>query len=607
MAKVAVLADALINKIAAGEVVERPASVVKELVENALDAGARSIRVGLSGGGLSLVAVTDDGAGMSRQDAVLAMTRHATSKLRDLEGLFTIQTMGFRGEALPAIASVSRFSLVTSTQGAQVGTRITAEGGGELAVEDAAPVGGTRIRVEDLFFNTPARRKFMRGAPTELKHCEEAVTRVALAHPETAFHIEHDGRPLLSSPACPDDLRERIAAVLGPEVHRHLLPVEERRLDVLVRGFIAAPEYNLSSARGVYLFVNGRYVRDRALNAALGRAFGEVLPAGRQPVVVLHLELDPRAVDVNVHPQKIEVRFQDGRGVADALFHGVGSALRRSHAEATLANAGAPGDAAHYALAVDRFLARARGEADPHGGAALAAGDASPFAQLQPPRAPAFGEARPGINEAPPPGFFTRLRFLALHARRYWLCEGEGGTLVVLDPHAAWERAALEASVEQLRLRRRQGGDPGSSSGLFSATVELAAPEARLLREALPALGALGLEVEPFGKDAFVVRAMPPGAEGLEARTLLTELAPAVPPGPGPHDEAALLPALRVLACAAGRRGSIEPRAEAQVALFAQLDAAKWTSVPRHPRVVLKEVPLLELDQRARGLERQDG
>ena len=595
MANVAVLPDNLINKIAAGEVVERPASVVKELVENALDAGASSIRVGLSAGGLALVAVTDDGRGMSREDATLAMTRHATSKLRELDGLFTLRTMGFRGEALPAIASVSRFSLVTSERDAPVGTRTFCEGGGPLLVEDAAPVGGTRIRVEDLFFNTPARRKFMRAEATELKHCEEAVARVALAHPAVAFSLEHEGRPLLSSPACPDDVRERIAAILGADVHRHLLPVEERRLGIAVKGYIAAPEYNLSNARGLYLFVNGRYVRDRALNAAISRAFGDVLPYGRQPVVVLYLELDPRDVDVNVHPQKIEVRFGDVRGVSDALFHGISTALRRAEAEALQQNAPPPSDAAHYALAVDRFLARARGEEGP----LPAAEDASPFSRLDSDRPAAMGEARPGLNEAPPPGFYAGLRHLALHARRYWLCEGSGGTLVIVDPHAAWERALFESALR--RIDRAEG--TRESGGLFSATVTVPAAEAKRLSSALPALEALGLDVEPFGRDTFAIRAVPAGCETVDGRALLVELAAAVPLGEGPHPRAALVPAARALACAAAKAQTLEPSAEARAALFAQLDAAGWEHAARHGRVVLEELPLLMLEARARGME----
>jgi len=275
VATVAVLPEELVNKIAAGEVVERPASVVKELCENALDAGARAIRVRLQGGGSRRIEVADDGAGMSRQDAAAALQRHATSKLRTVEDLFEIRTMGFRGEALPAIASVSRFQLTTSEPGAPEGTRVTVEGGASLSVEAAPPIGGTTVVVEDLFFNTPARRKFMKREETEVRHCLDAALRLCLAHPEVAFHVEHEGRALLSAPASPDDLGDRVVAALGREVLGRLLPVDERRLGLRVRGFIASPELSQSSARAVYTFVNRRYVRDRGLNHALQRALAD--------------------------------------------------------------------------------------------------------------------------------------------------------------------------------------------------------------------------------------------------------------------------------------------------------------------------------------------
>ncbi|MGA9525852.1 MAG: DNA mismatch repair endonuclease MutL [Myxococcaceae bacterium] len=609
MTRVAVLSDVLINKIAAGEVVERPASVIKELVENALDAGARQVRIALSGGGLRLVSIVDDGQGMSREDAVLAMTRHATSKLRDLDGLSTIATMGFRGEALPAIASVSRFTVVTSEPHADVGTRIEVSGGGALQLEDAPPVGGTRMRVEDLFFNTPARRKFMKSEQTELRHCEEAVLRIALARPDVAFHLEHDGKPLFTS-AANDDLRERIAAALGSEVHRALLPVEERRLGVAVTGYIARPDYTLSNARGMYTFVNRRYVRDRALNASIQRAFADVLPGGRQPVVVLFIELDPREVDVNVHPQKLEVRFQDVRGVSDAVFAAIARALKADDAAAAAAGAATTGqDAAHYALAVERFLARAQTGGTGlglEGTTPMRAFD-SPFTPSTPAQAPAFGQARPGINEAPPPGFFAQLRFIGTLARRFWICEAAGGTLLVLDPHAALERARLSAY-----LGMAEGAQGTGQGGLFSATVELSGPEAKLVAARARALAPLGLDVEPFGGTHFAVRAVPPGLEQVDLRALLTELAPQLPDLEGPLDATTLGPSARVLACfAAGASApagssSRELSSDERNALFAELDRADFHPSCRHGRIVVTELPLLELERRARSLVPED-
>ncbi|MBX5483879.1 MAG: DNA mismatch repair endonuclease MutL [Myxococcaceae bacterium] len=592
MAKVAVLSDVLINKIAAGEVVERPASVVKELVENALDAGATTVRVGLAGGGLRLVSVADDGHGMSREDAILAMTRHATSKLRTVDDLFGIRTMGFRGEALPAIASVSRLRLLTSEPGATVGTQVEVEGGGEVIARDAAPVGGTHIRVEELFFNTPARRKFLKSQQTELGHCEDAVIRLALAHPEVAFHVEHEGKSLFASPATKGDLRERIAGALGADIHRHLVPVEERRLGVTVHGFIARPEYNRSTARGIYTFVNRRYVRDRALNAAIQRAFGDSLPGGRQPVVVLFLEVDPRDVDVNVHPQKLEVRFQDARGVSDAVSAAILRALRETNA-ADAPEAAPASDPSQYALAVERFLQRAQW-ATADGAAPLAVAD-SPWARPEAARTPGFGEARPTINEAPPPGYFAQLRYIGTLARRFWLCEAQGGTLVVLDPHAAFERARFEAL-----WARAQAGTPSEPS-LFQATVDLPAVEARLLGERIDALARIGLELEPFGGTSFAVRAVPRGLEQSDLRALLLDLLPALSPEPGTET---LVPALKVLACHAANGAPTEPSAEVRTALFRELDAADVHRSLRHDQVVVAELPLLELERRARGLHR---
>ncbi len=581
MGRVQVLSEQLINQIAAGEVVERPASVVKELCENALDAGARSIRVALSQGGLSAISVTDDGCGMSREDAALALERHATSKLRELSDLFHISTMGFRGEALPAIASVSRFTLVTSEVGASVGTRVRVEAGGAIEVSDAPPIGGTRVDVEDLFFSVPARRKFLRRPSTELSHCEEAVVRLALARPDVAFTIEHDGRTVLTSAASADP-RERIAAALGQQVHAHLLEVEERRLGLEVTGFVASPEFTLATARGLYAFVNRRYVRDRGLNHAIQRAFQESLPPGRQPVAILFIELDPAAVDVNVHPQKLEVRFQDGRSVYDAVNLAVSRALRRSvWVESHEEPKPEPVAGAHYADAVDRFLSRA----------------APPLAFGPPPvaaepiegwRPVGFGQARPQLNEAPPPGYFGSLRFLGTLGRRFLVCEGKGGTLVVVDSHAALERVRLTELEKSAGMSSSQGL-------LFSQAVELPADTARLLDQRASALERLGLMVEPFGGNTFAVKGMPPSLQGADWQSLLVELAPALP-----REGESLAPALGVLACHAATSVDRNLAHDEVKSLFAQLDEADFGLPALHGTVVVTEIPFLELERRAR-------
>ncbi|HLL52405.1 MAG TPA: DNA mismatch repair endonuclease MutL [Myxococcaceae bacterium] len=602
MAQIAVLSEELINKIAAGEVVERPASVVKELCENSLDAGARTLRVALDGGGLRLVSITDDGKGMSREDAELCLIRHATSKLRDLEGLFSIHTMGFRGEAIPAIASVSRFTLTTSEPGARVGTRVHVEGGAPAELEDAPAMGGTVIRVEDLFFNTPARRKFLRREQTELGHCEEAVIRLALANPDVGFFVEHAGRKLLQSPACPDDPSERIAAALGQEVHPHLLPVEERVLGVTVTGYVASPEYTQATARGIYTFVNRRYIRDRGLNHAIQRAFQESLPGGRQPVAVLFIEIDPRAVDVNVHPQKLEVRFADSRGVYDAVFAGVSRAVRGSPYVNVDVKGGAQPATPQYAMAVEQFLSRAQqsyAQQAHWGGPLPMVAEASRFV---PPdgRAPAFGEARPGINQAPPEGYFSSLEVMGTLSKRFWICEAPGGTLVVLDPHAAFERARLAAY--------RKAFEKGASQTtpqrfLFASTVELSVSEAKVILNRGAQLERLGFEVEPFGGTTVALKAVPPGLHGAEDyRPLFSDLAVALPPPGSAETLAAYGDALKVLACHAAKlHAERELTHGEQRALFAELDKADFHPPCLHGNVVVHELPLLELERKSRG------
>lgn len=594
MGRIAVLSDDLINKIAAGEVVERPGSVVKELCENSIDAAASVIRVSLSGGGLEAIRITDDGFGMSAEDARKALDRHATSKLKDLDGLTQISTKGFRGEAVPAIASVSRFTLTTSEPDEPVGTRLFVEGGVSSPPEEAPALGGTRIEVEDLFFNTPARRKFMRRAQTELAHCQEAVIRLALAHPEIGFFLEHDGRSLLSSPACESDPKERIAQALGSEVYPHLLPVEERRLGMKVTGYVASSEHTLSTARGLYTFVNRRYVRDRGLIHAVQRAFADSLPPGRQPVAVLFLEMDPRAVDVNVHPQKLEVRFFDSRGVYDAVLSAVSRALERSPwktSPAQPAPEAVPG--AHYAQAVERFLSRAASSSPGEPLAPLPV--VAEHEQLSPP-SPGYGQLRPQLNEAPPPGFFSQLRYLGALGGRFFACEGKGGTLVVIDPHAALERVRLaELSAPLL------SGQPNTAqSTLFSATVELSAETAKEVERRRPALARLGLSLAPFGGGSFAIESLPACLAEADHALLLQELCRAVPEGEG-FDQAALLPGLRLLACHASGPLERELSHDEVRSLFSQLDRADFSSRCLHSTVVLMQTPFLELERRSQS------
>jgi DNA mismatch repair protein MutL len=331
MSKIHVLSDQLANQIAAGEVVERPASVVKELVENAIDAGARRIGVDSEAGGRRLLRISDDGEGMTRDDALLAFERHATSKLRNAEDLFRIGTLGFRGEALASIASVARVELVTKTDADETATRVQIEGGRILDVKAAAHTRGTTITVRDLFFNVPARRKFLRSEATENFHLMNLVTHYALAHPEIAFTLTNNGRETLRAAAAAD-LRERAYQIFGADFLSNLLEIAGGHEQVArVRGFISAPRERRTSRDAQYLFINGRYVRDQLIGRALSEGYRAVLPQGVYPAALIFLEVPLEEVDVNVHPAKTEVRFRRAAAVADAV---------REAVRATLAGAG---------------------------------------------------------------------------------------------------------------------------------------------------------------------------------------------------------------------------------------------------------------------------
>ncbi len=575
MGRIRRLSNELINQIAAGEVVERPASVVKELAENAIDAGATTVKVMLSEGGLSAIAVIDDGHGMSREDALSSLERHATSKLHDADGLFNILTKGFRGEAIPSIASVSRFSMLTSEPDAQVATRISIEGGAAPVIEDAPPPGGTRIDVVDLFFNVPARRKFLKRESTELTHCEEAVTRLALAHPEVSFFLEHGGKLLISSPATPQRPQERIAAFLGAEVEPHLLEISERRLGVHVHGFIASPEFTLATARGLYTFVNRRYVRDRGVNSAVQRSFQDALPPGRQPVCAIFIDVEPASVDVNVHPQKLEVRFSDPRMVQEALAAAVSRALKAAPWRQSPSTPIGEDVNAHYSQAVDRFLSRMS--------------DGAGFA-LEPLTSPsvgegAFGTLRPGINDAPPPGWFSSLRFLGELGRRFWVCEGQGGSLVVLDPRAVHERIALHA----LRARFRAGSLASAAPTLFSATFSNA--DVSQVLSSRERLQTWGVDVEAFGGDTLALKRVPPELEAVDPETWLLSLARTA------DDDAAL----RVMAHAAASVPLRQVTNDEARARLRQLDDVDFSVESLRSIVVVSETPLLDLEARTRG------
>jgi DNA mismatch repair protein MutL len=579
------LPDDLVDQIAAGEVVERPASVVKELVENALDAGAERIRVEVRDGGTSLIAVTDDGFGMSADDARLALERHATSKIASGEDLIRIHTFGFRGEALPAIASVSRLRLRTRARGAAEGFELRIEAG---KLQDARAAGGpegTRIEVADLFVNVPARRKFLKSAATEWGHVAEWLARAALALPGVHFDVQRDDRPVLSWPAVRDPI-ERVAAVLSEREAEGLVPARGEEGALRIEGFVSRPDVQRANAAGLHLFVNRRPVRDRLLRHALLDAYRDVLPRGRYPTALLFLDVPPEAVDVNVHPAKWEVRFADPAAVHRLVARAVRQSLEQRHwiapsgARPPVAFETTPGHVGEGPPASDWIFAGAGAEVVNRAGQGASA---SLFAE------PTAGAAAPVR--------FGDLRLLGQVLATYLVAETRDG-LVLIDQHAAHERVLYEG----LRASWREGG-VARQALLLTETVELAPDRVARISANADELLQLGFEVEPFGERAVAVRAIPALLAGHDPVSLLRDIADQLGGGRGDgagtlrHPDAADA-LFASLACHAARRAGdrLEPRE--QQALLAALDTIPFAPTCPHGRPVAVPIGRSELERR---------
>jgi DNA mismatch repair protein MutL len=477
MSEIRVLPELLVSQIAAGEVVERPASVLKELIENSIDAGASAITVTLDEGGMRRVQVEDDGEGIARDDLPLALARHATSKIRSLGDLEGVATMGFRGEALASIASVSRVSIASRTGHAPHGASITAEGAQLGEVAPAARAQGTTVSVADLYFNTPARRKFLRTEATELGHCDEAFRRVALARCDVAFTLKHNGR--VNRHLRAQALADRAAMLLGEELVAASVPIEARSGGLALTGLAGLPQAAKPRADAQYFFVNGRFVRDRVLAHAVREAYSQLLHGERQPAYVLFLQIDPRAVDVNVHPAKTEVRFRDSRAVHQFVKHALERALSPSAAEAPVSYA---------SISAPVFT----------GGQQQAFGLAQPVAAYQAFMGSALPAALPQAEKAPPLGY----ALAQLHGV-YILAQNEAG-LVLVDMHAAHERIVME------KLKRNlDAGAVQRQALLVPAVLSAEALDIATAEENREVLEHLGLELAASGPNELSVRAAP--------------------------------------------------------------------------------------------------
>ncbi len=516
MTAIHALSDHLINQIAAGEVVERPAAALKELLENALDAGATQIDVDLAGGGIQRIRVADNGAGIEREDLPLAIARHATSKLASVDDLEAIATLGFRGEALASIAAVSRFAIASRAADRPHAWRIEVEGGAVGATSPAALAVGTTVTVQELYYNTPARRKFLRTEATEWGHCDEAFRRVALAHPDAGFTLQHNGRVVHRLLA--QGRRARVLSLLGESFVTGAAEVDARAGPLSVTGFAVRPAY-AKEFGSQYAFVNGRFVRDRVLAHALREAYRDVLHHERQPSYALWLNLDPRLVDVNVHPQKTEVRFRDSGAVHQFVRHAVQRALADTGAaQAAVSAAEKLGIAAamlppRVPMAEPLDSLHAASAMRPPWQQAMPLGASEPaafYARLFGASAPAEsgGAGLPDTGDEHPLGF----ALAQLHGV-YVLAQNRSG-LVLVDMHAAHERIVYE------RMKAALGERISQQPLLVPATFAATALEMAAVDDHAAALDRLGFSVTPLGPTTLAVRALPAPLADADAVTL---------------------------------------------------------------------------------------
>ena len=602
--RIHVLPRTLADQIAAGEVVERPASVVKELAENSIDAGARRIEVEVEAGGRRLIRVVDDGGGMTAEETRLALLRHATSKIVSPDDLWGLTTFGFRGEALPSIAAVSRLTLRTKQPGTTAGFSLGYEAGIETSSSEVGMPDGTQIEVRDLFWNTPARLKFMKSEATEAANVAEAVIRLAIAHPEIHFRLRGNGRVVLDLPPH-RDMGERVRAALARRGASLLHEAQGEESGVVVRAFLAAPEEASATPRSTFLFVAKRFVRDRSLLHALGMGYGELLEKGRYPLAALFVEVPGQELDVNVHPQKLEVRFARPQEVYGAVRHVVGAAVARApwlpsaplraYTLPPEENLEAPMDG--VAEAPTPTLPKR----DTHGWQESLR--SLPQMRSRGLSQPAEGREEPAAPDAEAPsspvtvlgGFFSSLEYIGQVHRTYLICESQD-ELVIVDQHAAHERVTFE----RLRQSHRQR-QVARQRLLFPIPIELDEQSMAAVREvgALAALGQLGFEVEDFGPKTLLLRAVPDLLKKVDPKPLLIDVIAGIASEElGNSAQAGFDKVFATMACHAALRGGDVVSREQALALLAQLDSVDLRSHCPHGRPVLLRMPVAELEQR---------
>lgn len=582
MSSIRVLPELLVSQIAAGEIVERPASALKELLENSLDAGATRIAVNLARGGAASLVVIDDGSGIAKDELALALARHATSKIATLADLDRVGSLGFRGEALASIGAVARLALTSRRAGEGRAWKIECCGGEIGAIEPAPLQGGTRVELAELFFNTPARRRFLKSDAAEYAHCEEAFKRIALARPDVHLTLQHNGRPVLSLPAAHSG--ERIAAVLGEEFAAAALWIDQPSGGLRLWGALARPGYSRARGDIQYLFVNGRAVRDRLLAHAIRQAYADVLHHERHPAFALFLELDPAGVDVNVHPAKAEVRFRDSRAVHQFVFHAVSQALAAKLAPAAGLPTAPAVDSVPFQAALSLAQTREGYHVSGHDGAEFYR---ALFGEKSAESPPSQGESIPAQSETAPLGYA-----LGQLAGVYILAQNQRG-LVIVDMHAAHERVLYE------RLKAALDGRPVPVQALLvPAIIQANALDVETAQRYDEVLREVGFELSALSPSTLSVRAVPallakldPGEVVPELLCELRELGASRAPT---EQRNALL---ATMACHGALRANRNLTTTEMNALLREMEATERSDHCNHGRPTWFQLTLSELDR----------
>jgi DNA mismatch repair protein MutL len=592
------LSTRLANQIAAGEVVERPSSVVKELLENSLDAGARNLEIDVEQGGAKLIRIRDDGCGIHAEDFALALSRHATSKITSFEDLEGVASLGFRGEALPSISSVSRMSISSCAEGDEHAWRVTGDGGDNISdLEPVAHPRGTTIEVRDLFFNTPARRKFLRTEKTEFNHLEQVIKRIAMSHFQVGFTLRHNQRAVLKlRPANNEkERRQRVAQICGQAFMENAIAIQYQAGGMSLEGWVALPSFSRSQADLQYFFVNGRMVRDKLVTHAIRQAYQDVLYHGRHPAYVVYLTLDPKAVDVNVHPTKHEVRFREGRMVHDFLFRSLHQALAEVRPGDNEAAEAAPHQANEAAWAEARpqatetapqqsqYFSRPSQSAIP-----LAVREQlSAYDTLAAASQTDMEQAVAEEGEVPPLGYAVA----QIHGV-YVLAENAQG-LVLVDMHAAHERITYE------RMKTAMHADGVRSQPLLvPLTINVSESEAKLVDESQDTFSQLGMQVERMAAESIVVRQVPSLLREADVESLVRDIISDITTfGASRRVEERINELLGTMACHGSVRANRKLTLPEMNALLRDMERTERSGQCNHGRPTWVQLSMDELDK----------